>query len=220
MSVNASTSGPIAVEADVAALAERARALPVPSGRRVLLGLAGAPGAGKSTLAARLAAELGEQAVVVPMDGFHLAQAVLELSGLADRKGAVDTFDAAGFRALIERIAGEGEGDGVVYAPEFRRELEEPVAGAIPIGPGIRWVIVEGNYLLSPEPEWSRARRSLAEVWYLQADDELRVERLIARHVEHGRSREEAEEWVRRSDEANARVVEASREGAQLVVLV
>lgn len=127
-------------------LEQRARALAA-SGTRRILGIAGPPGAGKSTLAARLAQELGpELAVVVPMDGFHLARAELERLGRADRKGAPDTFDAAGYAALLTRL--RTPGSAAVYAPAFDRSLEEPVAGSIPVGTGVGLVITEGNYLL------------------------------------------------------------------------
>lgn len=188
------------------------------AGRRVLLGLTGAPGAGKSTLTAGLRAGLGELAVVVPMDGFHLAQAELERLGRADRKGAPDTFDAAGFVALLHRLRAADEP--VVYAPEFRREIEEPVACALPVPAQVPLVLVEGNYLLLDDPAWAPVRPLLDECWYLQPDDDLRVERLVARHVAHGRSPEAAREWVLRSDEANARLVAASRHRADRVVLL
>src|SRR5262245_1678528 len=100
----------------------------VSGGARRLLGVCGAPGAGKSTLAGALATALGRRAVVAPMDGFHLAQAELDRLGRADRKGAPDTFDAAGYVALLRRLRTATEP--VVYAPRFHREIEEPIAGA------------------------------------------------------------------------------------------
>jgi pantothenate kinase len=187
-------------------------------GSRVLLGLTGPPGAGKSTLTGALLAELGELAVVVPMDGFHLAQAELERLCRADRKGAPDTFDAAGFVALLRRLRAADEP--VVYAPEFRRELEEPIGCALPVPADVPLVLVEGNYLLLDDPAWAPVRPLLDECWYLQPDDELRVDRLVARHVAHGRSPQAAREWVLRSDEANARLVAASKHRADRVVLL
>lgn len=200
------------------ALVARAVALAQPGQRRVL-GIAGPPGAGKSTLADALAAglaALGHDVVVVPMDGFHLAQAELERLGRADRKGAPDTFDAAGFVALLRRIANPGPD--VVYAPAFDRALEEPIAGAIPIAPGTALVIVEGNYLLLDESPWSEARGVLDEAWYVRLDAAVRVERLVARHRRFGRSDREAREFVLGSDERNADVVAGSAERADLVV--
>lgn len=185
----------------------RARALAVP-GRRRLLGLVAAPGAGKSTLAQLLAQALGGQAQVVPMDGFHLAQSELERLGRADRKGAPDTFDSAGYVALLRRLRQAGE---TVYAPAFRREIEEPVAGAIAVPAAVPLVITEGNYLLLEAPHWREVAALLDEVWYLDVDDNLRRERLLRRHVAHGRSPEAARQWVERTDEPNALLIEATR---------
>lgn len=185
---------------------------------RVMVGLAGPPGCGKSTLAAALAADLvtrGVPSVVVPMDGFHLAQSELDRLGRADRKGAPDTFDAAGYVALLRRL--RPQPDDPVYAPAFRREIEEPVAGAIAIGIDAAVVITEGNYLLADGP-WAPVRTLLDEVWYLDIDPEVRVHRLIERHIRHGRTATQAREWVLRSDETNATFVDATRNRADLVL--
>lgn len=197
-------------------LVERAGALAARGGRRIL-GIAGAPGAGKSTLAARIAGALGpERAVVVPMDGFHLAQAELGRLGRAGRKGAPDTFDAAGYVCLLRRLrAPEGV---TVYAPAFDRSLEEPVAGSIPVGPAVPLVITEGNYLLHDAADWAPVRPLLDEAWYLAPDDALRVDRLVARHVRHGKDPAQARAWVARSDEANAALVARGRRRADLVI--
>lgn len=195
----------------------RAAALATAGGRRIL-GIAGPPGAGKSTVAARLADALGPaRCAIVPMDGFHLAQAELERLGRADRKGAPDTFDAAGFVALLHRLRVPSPGE-VVYAPAFRREIEEPVAGAIAVDPAVPLVVTEGNYLLDPEGPWAQLRGLLDETWYVDVDDVVRMRRLVARHVAFGRSPAEAESWVRCSDEANARRVVATRRHADHVV--
>ena len=127
----------------------RARELIERSGR-ALLGLVGPPGSGKSTLAAALQAEFASVAQVVPMDGFHLANVELERLGRRARKGAPDTFDSGGYVALLKRLLAQQD-DEIVYAPEFRREIEEPIANAIPVFSRTQLVITEGNYLLLEE---------------------------------------------------------------------
>ncbi len=135
---------------------------------RVIVGIAGPPAAGKSTLARVLVAHLRSQAIAaayLPMDGYHLSNAELQRLGRLDRKGAPDTFDAQGYRALLARLR-HCPGP-VVDAPDFNRTLEEPIAGSIAIGPEVSVIVTEGNYLLldaAPRPE---ARRSLDEVWGL-----------------------------------------------------
>jgi pantothenate kinase len=195
------------------ALIERARRLVV-HGERRLLGVTGAPGAGKSTVASALVAALGPDAVLVPMDGFHLAQAELVRLGRADRKGAPDTFDAAGFVALLRRLSAAAEP--VVYAPEFRREIEEPVAGAIAVPRDVPLVVVEGNYLLVPEPPWCEVAPLLAESWYLEPDDATRTSWLVTRHMAYGRDEAEARRRALGSDQRNAEVIAATRRRATL----
>ncbi len=187
------------------------------AGRRFLLGLAGPPGAGKSTLAAALAAHCGARAVVVPMDGFHLAQAELQRLGRAGRKGAPDTFDAAGYAALLARLRAQRPGDPAVYAPAFRREIEEPVAGAIAVEAHVPLVITEGNYLLLDEGGWVGVRPLLDACWWVEVNDALRRERLAARHRRFGRSADAARRWVESTDEPNARCIAAGRTRADHV---
>lgn len=203
---------------DLTGLTARARRLAL-AGKRRVLGIAGPPGAGKSTLAGQLADALGPLAVLVPMDGFHLAQAELERLGLADRKGAPDTFDAAGYAALLRRLRAPEPGT-VVYAPAFDRALEQPVAGSVPVGPDIPLVITEGNYLLHGDGGWAAVRPLLDEAWYLELDQDVRVHRLVDRHVRFGKPRPYAERWVAGSDEANARLVARGRDRADLVVRI
>jgi len=199
---------PAAARARVQALLER--------GGRVLLGLVGPPGAGKSTLAAALLAEFAGVAQVVPMDGYHLANVELERLGRRGRKGAPDTFDSAGYLALLRRLRAQ-DGDEIVYAPEFRREIEEPIANAIPVFPRTRLVITEGNYLLLGDGPWAGVAGLLDETWYVDIPDALRVARLTRRHVQFGRSEGDAAAWVANTDEPNARLIEASRGRAAFV---
>ena len=176
---------------------------------RVLIGIAGPPGAGKSTLAQALVARLeagGVPTAHVPMDGFHLADAALDRLGLRDRKGAPETFDAAGYAALLARITG---GD-AVWAPAFERTLEQPIAQSIEVGEDIEVVVSEGNYLLLPEPPWPHARELFDEVWFCALHHEVRRERLLKRHIEFGKTPGEARAWVERVDEPNAVLVDAS----------
>lgn len=204
-------------------LVDRARRLAQDPARRgrAILGITGPPGAGKSRLAAALAAALGpDRAVVVGMDGFHLANAVLEERGSRDRKGAIDTFDDAGYADLIARIAAARPAGEPVLAPEFRREIEEPVAGAVVVPAEVPLVITEGNYLLAESGAWPRARAHMAEVWYVDVPDEVRRERLTARHHAHGKTAREAWAWAHGSDQRNAEVVLATRDRADLHVTV
>lgn len=199
------------------ALLERLQVLG--SGPRRLLGVVGPPGAGKSTLAALLVEALGERAQAVPMDGYHLAQVELERLGRASRKGAPDTFDAAGYAALLRRLRQQPD-DETVYAPDFRRDIEEPVAGALPVFAHTPLVITEGNYLLlGDDPAWAPVAGLLDEVWYLHVDASLRLQRLTARHVRFGRTPEQAQAWVAQTDEPNARRIEASAHRAQRTVV-
>lgn len=193
--------------------AEAARA-----GRTRVLGLTGPPGAGKSTLAAALAAGLPPgAAVVVGMDGFHLSNAVLEAHGSRARKGAIDTFDDAGYAALIGRLADRAPGGPPVYAPEFRREIEEPVAAGTEVTDE-PLVITEGNYLLAPDGVWPAARSRMAEVWYLEVPDQERLPRLVARHQAFGKSVPDAEAWAGGTDQRNAERIAATRDEADLIV--
>lgn len=195
-------------------LVARARALSTSGAARVLVGIAGAPGSGKTALAEAVTARLGGFPTVahVPMDGFHLADVELARLGRSDRKGAPDTFDRDGYAALLARIAA-GE---AVWAPGFERMLEQPIAQAIPVPDSARIVISEGNYLLLPD--WQPVRRHFAEVWYCRLDEQVRLARLLARHVRFGKTPDEAQRWVQRSDERNAELVAATEPAADLLV--
>ncbi|MEW1976585.1 nucleoside/nucleotide kinase family protein [Microbacterium profundi] len=210
-------------EATFAQLADRARALAF-GGERVVLGITGAPGAGKSTLAERLVDELGpELSVLVPMDGFHLANAVLHDLDRHTRKGADDTFDAWGYAALMQRIrrqrgGASGGREDIIYAPHFRRDLEEPIGSTIPVLPSTPLVVTEGNYLLLDRQPWPQAREAIDEVWFLAPTEAQRLEQLIERHERFGRSPEEARERSLGSDQRNAEVIAATAGRADLVV--
>lgn len=187
------------------------------SGERKILGLVAPPGAGKSTLAEVLLAHYPQQVQGVPMDGFHLANSELARLGRKERKGAPDTFDAAGFVSLLRRLKNQSPSE-TIYAPEFRRDIEEGIAGAIAIGPDTSLVITEGNYLLLDEQPWAQVREVVDEIWYLDVPDTLRLERLLARHMRFGRSRAQALDWIARTDEPNAVRIAATRQHADICV--
>jgi pantothenate kinase len=186
--------------------------MPAVDGLR-LLGVSGAPGAGKSTFAERLASAHG--GVTVPMDGFHLADVELARRGLSDRKGAPETFDAEGYAALLGRVRAREE---LVMAPAFDRSIEQPVAGSLPVPASAGLVVTEGNYLLLDEPRWRAVRDQLDAVWHVHVDEAVRVERLVARHVQFGKTLDAARAWVERVDQPNAVLVEAAASRADVVV--
>lgn len=188
------------------------------TGSRRIFGLVAAPGAGKSTLAQALLTQFGDAVQVVPMDGFHLANSELHRLGRHTRKGAPDTFDAAGYVSLLKRIKAQRPGDDVVYAPEFRREIEEAIAGAIAIESRSSLIITEGNYLLLDEQPWAQVRKVVDEIWYLDVPDDLRHARLLARHMEFGRNLDEALAWIASTDEPNAVRIAQCRPQADLCV--
>ena len=196
-------------------LVERARTLAA-SGNRRILGIAGAPGAGKSTVAQAIADALDGQAARVGMDAFHLANGVLAARGLTDRKGAPDTFDPWGYAHLLRRLKSNGEP--VVYAPMFDRSLEESIGCAIPVAREVPLVITEGNYLLLDAEGWRESRAQIDEVWFLDLSDDERQLRLLRRHEAFGKPPAEAEAWVQGSDQRNAAVVAATRRRADLII--
>ena len=184
---------------------------------RLVVAIAGAPGSGKSTLADALTdylGKLGHEAVLVPMDGFHLDNRVLDQRDLRAKKGAPETFDHTGFAALVRRIkAGED-----VVAPIFDRNLDLAIAGASPIPSSAKIVVVEGNYLLLDEDGW----RELADIWdfkiYLDVSEAVLEDRLIARWTAHGFDLEKATVKALSNDIPNARRVVRNRQAADLTV--
>jgi pantothenate kinase len=205
--------GPVLFEV----LAHRARRL-AGLGTRTILAIAGMPGAGKSTLAGRLVDELGAAAVLLPMDGFHLAQDELARLGRAQSKGAPDTFDAEGYVNTLRRLRRADEP--VVYVPFFDRDLEQPIAGAIALPREVPLIITEGNYLLLDEEPWELVVGLVDEAWFCGLDEAERLARLVRRHKAFGKSRLEAERWAFGSDQVNAAVIESSRWRADIAFRV
>lgn len=265
---------PSPVPITLAELVSRAAALAGDAerdGRRRILGIAGEPGAGKSHLARAIGEALGaRRCAVVGMDGFHLSDAVLRALGRRERKGAPDTFDAAGYVALLARLAAQHAGlpddvahpaarlagvdghlapgpdavahpaarppgpvppapapdpvacwdpelAGVVLAPRYERDVEEAIAGSVLVRPEVPLVVTEGNYLLLDIEPWSRVPAFTDVVWYLAPQEELRRERLVARHVAHGKSPAAARAWALGTDERNARLIAATAHRADAV---
>jgi pantothenate kinase len=213
---------PVQPPGEVDALLDRARALVRP-GRCAVLGVVGSPGSGKSTLAEGVVRALAPAGlsddpwvVHVPMDGYHLADVELRRLGRLSRKGAPDTFDPAGYAALLRRVR-QPERE-LVYAPAFDRTIEQPVAGSIPVPPSAQLVVTEGNYLLLDDAAWRPVRPLLDDVWFCDVDEQVRLARLVARHTRYGKAPAEAAAWVERVDQPNARLVEATREHAALMV--
>jgi pantothenate kinase len=198
-------------------LVQRAATLAGQPGRAIL-GITGPPAAGKTTLAETLLAELAPHAAYVPLDGFHLAHQVLEDLGTVHRKGAPDTFDAAGYVALLRRLRDPGEG--TVYAPQFRREIEDSVATAIPVPPDVRLVITEGNYLLVRTGPWAELGGLLDEAWYLDLAEPARLRWLTDRHVRYGRDAAEAAARAAGPDQRNAELIETTKPYADLIISI
>lgn len=189
------------------------------TGRRRILGLVGAPGIGKSTLAEVLLTEasVNASAALFTMDGFHLAHEVLTLRGDVARKGAPETFDASGFAALLRRLRARDEQ--IVWAPDYQRDLHNAVAAAVALPQSVPFLLTEGNYLLLDDGPWAQVGELLDEIWYVEGAEEVRVARLVERHVRFGRTPEAAMDRVRSGvDAENARLVRNTRERADLVV--
>lgn len=187
---------------------------------RTLIGIAGAPGVGKSTFAEQFASSLrrdGVPTAVVGMDGFHLPQSELVRLGRRDRMGAPDTFDLAAFLSAL-RVLRDARLPAVL--PVFDRDVEEARPRALRIGPDIRTVVIEGNYLLHDGDGWEEVAPLLDSVLFLEAPPGGRIERLIRRHVEFGKTEAEARAWASGPDERNAELIAPGRERASIVVAV
>ena len=206
---------PVAYQGDLAGLIERARWIAA-SGPRRILGITGAPGSGKSSLAAALVKALDGKAALVPMDGFHLANSELIRLGRGDRKGAIDTFDGEGYVALIRRLRSADEP--VVYVPEFRREIEEAIAGAIPVARDVSLIVTEGNYLLADQAPWAQLGTLIDQAWYVDPGEELRLARLVRRHIAYGKDPDTAKAWSLGTDQRNAELIVATRHKADLEI--
>ena len=189
------------------------------STERVLIGIIGKPGAGKSTLSKFLMSKLPKEFVtVVPMDGYHLSSKVLKELKRADRKGAPDTFDVAGFASLVKRIRSEQTQN--IYYPIFDRSIEESIAAQGVVTSDTKVVIIEGNYLLHDAGGWEAVKDLLDESWMVDVDDDKRIARLISRHIAYGKEPEAAKAWAKGTDEANAQLIERGRARADFVVRI
>jgi hypothetical protein len=189
------------------------------SSERVLIGIIGKPGAGKSTLSKFLMAKLPKEFVtVVPMDGYHLSNKVLKDLKRADRKGAPDTFDVAGFISLVKRIRTEQNQN--IYYPIFDRAIEESIAAQGVVTSATKVVIIEGNYLLHDDGGWEVCNDLLDESWMVDVDDDKRISRLISRHIAYGKDPEAAKAWAKGTDEVNAKLIERGRNRADFVVAI
>lgn len=185
-------------------------------GQRRLVGVIGAPGAGKTHLARFLQQAIpGAVVGIVPMDGFHLANEMLEATGTRQHKGRPDTYDVAGLVNLLDRLRRRETGP--VYAPRFRREIEEPIAGSVAIGTDADVVIVEGNYLLLDEAPWDAIAARLDATYYLDTLERVRIDRLLARHQQTYGQRG-AKDWIERVDSPNSAIVESTRHRADFIV--
>ena len=188
---------------------------------RILVGIAGAPGSGKSTVAEALVGALGAEAALLPMDGFHLSNAQLARLGSRDRKGAPDTFDAAGFTATLARVrtaAAGRPGAHTVYAPAFFREVDESFAASVAVLPETRIVVAEGNYLLLDSHGWDGVAALLDVSLFVGVDHGTRMRRLVARHERFGMTHEQAVAWAGGTDERNAVLIEATRDRADHIL--
>lgn len=187
--------------------------------QRLILGIVGLPGAGKSTLTEWIKPQLTHRVAILPMDGFHLANNQLARLARSDRKGAEDTFDTAGLAALLERIRRDTPTE-TIYAPNFHRDIEESIAGELAICPQARLVIVEGNYLLLNRPGWREVTKQIDQTWFIQVDEKRRLEQLKQRHQRYGRSEQQAEQWIVQTDQPNAELIQTTAKFADRQITI
>ena len=196
---------------------DRANEITKKTDKRVIIGVVGKPGAGKSTLTSYLIDHLPQNSVsLVTMDGYHLSNQQLSRLDLANKKGAFNTFDADGYIALLKRINNEFDKD--IYFPVFHREIEESYSADGVVPARTKLILTEGNYLLFDQAGWGNVISELTETWYINIEDKLRIDRLLERHEFYGKSKEAAIAWANGSDETNAKIVEATSIRADVVI--
>lgn len=196
---------------------ERALSITQNHNERTIIGVVGKPGAGKSTLSSYLLTKLQkETTVLVPMDGYHLSNAQLASLGRSDRKGAPDTFDSHGYADLLKRIKTNMRDE--IYFPIFHREIEESIAAEGVVHPHTSLILTEGNYLLLESDGWSQVAETLTESWFVDVDNDMRMARLVARHIKYGKSPQAAHAWGHGTDQRNAKLVESTRDKADVII--
>ena len=184
---------------------------------RFIIGIVGKPGAGKSTLTSHLIENLPKDSVsLVPMDGYHLSNLQLKNLGLTDRKGAFNTFDSNGYVSLLKRINTETDQD--IYYPVFHREIEESYAADGVVLANTKIVLTEGNYLLFDKAGWEKVAAELTEIWYININDSVRIERLVKRHEFYGKDKKSALNWATGTDEINSKIVESTAARADVII--
>lgn len=208
----------MAVElASLEAALERVMYLTKNADKRVIIGLIGKPGAGKSTLSSYLLKHLPKNTTaLVPMDGYHLSNAQLKTLGRSHRKGAPDTFDSDGYVELLKRIKTNQCNE--IYFPIFHREIEESIAAEGVVYPHTTLVLTEGNYLLVDSNGWAGVAETLTESWFVDVDNDKRIARLVARHIKFGKNAEAAHAWANGTDQHNAELVETTRAKADVII--
>ena len=184
---------------------------------RTMIGIVGKPGAGKSTVVTEIQKQFStEEVAIIPMDGYHLSNEELIKLGRRERKGAPDTFDVEGFISLITRVRNEIDKDHTFHI--FHREIEASKADEGIVLRNTKVIVIEGNYLFSEEHNWSEVFPLLDQSWFIEIDDEIRMQRLITRHIKYGKTPQEAEDWSRGSDEANAKFIAKTASRAERII--